>query len=52
MINFCYRQSGGLLLEQLDQQTLDKDAAMQRVFRLVNKEGSEIELLLCDGSDQ
>lgn len=52
MINFCYRPSRGLLLMQLDPQTRDKASALQGVFRLVNKEQSELGCLLCEGSDQ
>ncbi|MFQ3206355.1 MAG: hypothetical protein ACI9IT_000489 [Glaciecola sp.] len=52
MINFFYRQSRTLLFVQLDQRTLHKDAAMQRVFRQVDKEGSKLDSFLCDGSSQ
>jgi hypothetical protein len=52
MINVFDCQSHGLLLVQLDQQTLNKDSAMQRVFRPVNKEGLKLDSLFCDGSSQ
>jgi len=52
MINVFDCQSHGLFLVPLEQQTLNKDSAMQPVFRRVNKEGLKLNPLLCDGSSQ
>jgi hypothetical protein len=52
-MNDCsYRHSRGLLLVQLNQQIVKKDAAMRRVFRVVTQEGEKLDSPLCDGSSQ
>jgi hypothetical protein len=52
MINVFDCQSHGLFLVPLEQQTLKKDAAMRRVFRVVTQEGEKLDSPLCDGSSQ
>jgi len=52
MINVFDCQSRGLLLIQLELPTLNKDAALQRAFRQVNKEESKSDSFLCNGSSQ